>query len=144
MEDTGRCLLGLFDASLPMPYGEAGKRVFHRFRGDIISDLSDQSIGFEAKSRESQAFVSYGAFLLYFNPHLSVFGRLPWIQLPPTGISVEGTTTTTTTTAAKGVAYVGLVVPAPFLWSREIVGQFNFIIRSTRADDSTLVPSHDG
>lgn len=43
VEDMAYCLLGIFDVSMPMLYGE-GDRAFLRLQEEIIKDLDDQSV----------------------------------------------------------------------------------------------------
>ncbi|TAQ89663.1 hypothetical protein B7494_g2039 [Chlorociboria aeruginascens] len=43
-EDMAYCLMGLFDVSIPLMYGEGGKKAFHRLQEAILKDTGDQSL----------------------------------------------------------------------------------------------------
>ena len=58
-EDAAYSLLGLFDVSMPLLYGEGGKRAFWRLQQEIISKSSDESI-FAWVNTDASSGVAYG------------------------------------------------------------------------------------
>lgn len=43
-EDIAYCLLGLFDVSMPLLYGEGGKKAFFRLQNEIMKQTDDESL----------------------------------------------------------------------------------------------------
>ncbi|CAJ2501027.1 Uu.00g038800.m01.CDS01 [Anthostomella pinea] len=67
-EDAAYCLMGIFDVSMPLLYGE-GERAFQRLQMEVVKQLNDTSIlAFTSGSRAPMLFASSTADFKYVLP----------------------------------------------------------------------------
>ena len=114
-EDIAYCLLGLFDVSMPLLYGEGGKKAFIRLQEELMRNSDDQSLfvwtqktenppirgplaespAEFASSRDISSFSNWTRSLPYSMTNLGLQISLPVISIASQSLNVPGKYATT-------------------------------------------------
>ncbi|WPH01259.1 HET-domain-containing protein [Acrodontium crateriforme] len=91
-EDMAYCLMGLFDVSMPMLYGEGGEKAFHRLQEHIMKDSNDHSI-FAWRDEDADVDASHGLLAdhpKHFAHSSEIIAKIRWEDTAPYQIGNRG------------------------------------------------------